>query len=163
MRAAAVAGFLFLSLPALAQTSAPSISPPSPSPSPSTQPPTPIVPAPAPLAPNVSPTQAAPVQSPTSPPVTPDPSPSQAAPLPSPVPTPGTTTRPRQAPAAAGTRVNRDQATPSNEEMERERQRREERLRANDQRLRRLIQDICIGCGGPAPTGTRRSVVRAKG
>jgi hypothetical protein len=171
MRVAVIASLLLLPLPSFAQTSspsAPSTSPstsaPSPSgpssTSPSSQ--TPTVPAPPPLSPNVSPSQAAPVQSPGVPQVTPDPSPTQAAPLPSPVPTRGRS-RPAETSPGTGSRVPGGQAAQTAEDVEKERQRREERLRASDERLRRLIRDICIGCESPGPARTRGRVVRAKG
>jgi len=169
MRFAIVAGLLVLPLPALAQVSspsAPSISPSAPATRGTAPAPTPTVPAPAPLAPNVSPTQAAPVD--TAPRVRPDTSPTQAAPVPSPVQTPGQTpgTGPQRATTpAAGGRPNRNEATQPADEGERQRDRdlREARLRASDERIRRLIRDICIGCENPVPRATRTAVVRAKG
>jgi hypothetical protein len=76
-----------------------------------------------------------------------DPSPTQASPLDSPVPTPGRATPPRPGtPASSAARAT----TAAQAADERERQRRDEKLRRSEERLRKLISDICTGC-----TGTR--------
>jgi hypothetical protein len=115
----------------------------------SSQPP---VAAPPPLSPNISPTQAAPPNSPAVGQSRVDPSPTQASPLPSPVPEPSVSsgTRPatgvqggRSGPSATGQNA---QTTPADRAAERERDKRAERLRASEERVRRLVRDICTGC-----------------
>jgi hypothetical protein len=68
--------------------------------------------------------------------------------------------------APASRATTRDRAAPAPPEesaQERERERREARLRQSEERIRRLIRDICTGCEGARATGTRSRVVRAKG
>ncbi len=121
----------------------------------SSQPP---VAAPPPLSPNISPTQAAPPNSPALGQSRVDPSPTQAAPLPSPVPEPSVSsgTRPatgvqggRTGPSATGQNA---QTTPADRAAERERDKRAERLRASEERVRRLVRDICTGCSSAGET-----------
>jgi hypothetical protein len=141
-----VSGFLLVAAPAVAQTGSSSGGAGGSASSGSATTPAPL--SPPPLAPNLTPTQSAPVTRPgeTQPRV--DPSPTQAAPLPSEVPGAGGATPPRPATAtSSSTRAAAAQPT----DDERERQRREEKLRASERRLRRLISDICTGCTGTPP------------
>ena len=115
----------------------------------SSQPP---VAAPPPLSPNISPTQAAPPNSPAVGQSRVDPSPTQASPLPSPVPEPSVSSGTRPATGVQGGRTGLSatgqnaQTTPADRAAERERDKRAERLRASEERVRRLVRDICTGC-----------------
>ncbi len=120
-----------------------------------------------PVAPNVSPTQAAPVTGRSGTQVRPDPSPTQAAPVDSPVPGGGSAigTRNGVAPTvgAAGGRTGQEQIT--QEEEVRQREAREARMRASEERLRNLIRDICTECdyGRLRSPSSASTVVKAKG
>ncbi len=98
----------------------------------------------------------------------PDPSPTLGAPTGSSVPVGGSTSGaqngvpPTGGAAVSGRRTNGEQATDA--EIAREREAREARLRANEERLRSLIRDICTGCDyGTLRSGTVTNAVRAKG
>jgi hypothetical protein len=170
MRAAIVACMLTLPFAALAQTGSSSGttsggSAPSASPSTTQTPSSPA--APVPTAPIRSQVDTPPV-APSSPPVVPDPSiqtgPTPDTAQPPPLPSGPVRTSPAQgAPATRGATRDRAAAPPEETEQERERERREARLRQSEERIRRLIRDICTGCEGPRATGTRSRVVRAKG
>ncbi len=127
-----------------------------------------------PVAPNVSPTQTTPVTGSSDGQVRPDPSPTQAAPVQTPSPGGGTRSGAigGAAPAtgAASGRQIPGSTTPEAEAAQREREAREARLRASEERLRRLIRDICTGCDyGPrrsnstTDVNSTSNVVRVKG
>ena len=118
--------------------------------------------------PNVSPTQTAPVRSPSGGEVRPDPSPTQAAPAQRPELGGGSrgTTAGEAAPGAGATPGGRTaQEQISDAQAVREREAREARLRASEERLRTLIRDICTGCdyGTLSLRTTTTNVVRVKG
>lgn len=125
-----------------------------------------------PVAPNVSPTQAAPVTAAPGEQVRPDPSQTLAAPVQSLVPSGGT--RPGTADGAAPTAGGvAGRQTPSSPEVEaarvREMEAREAKFRASEERIRKLMRDICTGCdyrdpptrstakNAPAKRGSRAS------
>jgi hypothetical protein len=99
------------------------------------------------------------VTSPGSPVARPDPSPTQAAPVDSAV--QGADQGILRGPAntAGGAASSRRTAIPREQaDDERERKEREKRLQASEERIRRLVRDICTGCDyGPAPSKTRNT------
>ena len=119
--------------------------------------------------PNVSPTQTAPLRSPSGGRVRPNPSPTQAAPAQRPALGGGTSgeTQSGSTPSSGATTGGRTpQEQISDAEAVREREAREARLRASEERLRTLIRDICTGCDygtSTVRTTTTTNVVRVKG
>ncbi len=182
MRVLLIAATVLLPMIGLAQTGSPSggasgggaaptggssgvVSPPSMAPNVSPTQTAPV--GPSPTSPNVSPTRTAPLTSATGGQVRPDPSPTQAAPVDARVPGGGT---PRGAlngrASAVGTAPGRTTPQQQTTEAEaiREREAREARLRASEERLRSLIRDICTGCDySTLRPRTTTSVVRARG